>query len=369
MRNGWLRFDAWIGTAGAALIGLGFVLAQPSLLLVGLVITAGAGVLAWIDRSRAARLHDATVDFARAHGWEHLRSTTEYGGRLRAYPFSTGVRRRQESVLRGDFAGMRCATFAHVYEETSGQEGEQSVPIAHQVVMAELSVALPRLDIVPEGLGLPAMRLLGGSDVDVESHEFNRRWRVLAEDPRYAHAVLDARMIERLLAHDASGLMLRIEGGAVYTWQPGRQGVENLASRLGVVTGIARRIPQHVIRQYRELGYGIKDGFVESAPGWATQPGALISRQPTELAQAAGWMPPVGPGASVPPAAAGRAEPLSPARASAAGASAPAPTGPAWAAEPGALTGRRYTGVGVDADGDGIEDWRQLNGDRDGGRH
>ncbi|GIG54007.1 hypothetical protein [Demequina activiva] len=371
--NGWLRFDAWIGTAGAVLFGLGIVLGQSIFLLLGIAIGAAAALLAWRDRSRASRLSETYAEFARAHGWEHVSATSEYGSRFRAYPFSTGVRRRQESLIRGEFGGVRCATFAHVYEETSGHSGEQSVPIAHQVVMAELPVALPRIDIVPEAVGQQVLQLLGGTDVEVESYEFNRRWRVITADPRYARAVLDPRMIDRLIADDADGLMLRIEGGAVYTWQPGRQGADALARRLAVVTGVARRVPQHVLRQYRQWGYGVKDGFAESAPAWATESGALTSRQPTDLAAAAGWLP-VAAAATAPhgaPRRDGASEPASthgePPASDGTRTSA-VPTGPAWATESGALTGRRYTGVGVDADGDGIEDWRQMNPGRDDGR-
>ena len=370
--NGWLRVDAWMGTAGAILIGIGVILAQPILLLLGVVIGAIAALLAWRDRSRASRLSDTYAAFASTHGWEHIGSTSEYGSRFRSYPFGTGVRRRQESLIRGDFGGIRCATFAHVYEETSGNGVEHSVPIAHQVVMAELPVALPRIDIVPEAVGHQVLQLLGGTDVEVESHEFNRRWRVITDDPRYARAVLDPRMIDRLVAEDANGLMLRIEGGAVYTWQPGRHGADALARQLAVVTGLARRVPQHVIREYRKLGYGVKDGFSENAPAWATESGALTSRQPTDLSAAAGWMP--GAAAATAPHGARRRDsaphlhgnPGDDAAPAASHASA-VPTGPGWATEPGALTGRRYTGVGVDADGDGIEDWRQMNPGRDHG--
>ncbi|WP_144276244.1 hypothetical protein [Demequina sp. NBRC 110053] len=354
---------AWI-VAGGALIVLGA--GRAWIIIVG-VIATGAGI-AWsaVDAVRAARMRDEYAAFAAAHGWDFVGTSNEYGGRFHAYPFARGVRRRQESVVRGDFSGVRCASFAQVYEERTDGDGDATVTTAHHVTLAELPVRLPRLDIVPETLAAQVAKTLGGGDVDVESHAFNTEWRVIADDPRYAHAVLDPRMIERLLAPDALGAPIRIEGGAVYTWTPGRQGASGLARRLAVVAGIARRIPPHVLREFRDRGHGVRDGIAEGAPGWATEPGALTSRRPTDLAAQAGWTPlPVESGglgrgtASVDGGGThDSSAPMADARAPRE--TSPPLVGPAWATESGALTAGRYTGVGVDADGDGVEDWKQM---------
>src|SRR5690606_9693022 len=73
---------------------------------------------------------------------------------------------------------------------------------------------------------------------------------------RYAHAVLHPRMIERLLKHDALKYSLLIDGGAVLMWRPGRRGTRSLTHRLGVLSAVARLIPEHVVREYREPGPG-----------------------------------------------------------------------------------------------------------------
>ncbi|MFW2512519.1 hypothetical protein ACNI3K_01940 [Demequina sp. SO4-13] len=271
------------------------------LLALAAVALLGGGAWSAYDFTRARRLHDEYQTFAHSHGWEYLARSFEYDSRFASFPFGEGGARRQESVVRGEFNGQRCATFAQVYE-IARERGAPATVHAYQVTMAELPVALPRIDIVPQSLPATLAKALGGRDIDVESHEFNVRWRVLCDDARYGHAVIDPRMIERLLYSDVEGMAVRIEGGAVYVWTAGRQGAHDLARRLAVVSGIARRIPAHVIREFTELGYKVRHGDAATRPL----------------------------------------------------------TGPAWAIEPGALTSRRYTGIGVDADGDGIEDWRQL---------
>lgn len=296
-------FGGTIGTvATIVMIGAAATGTEGWLFLAMGVVIVGGSIWGIVVGARHRRLSDAHREFAKTHGWEYLARSFEFNHRFSGYPFGVGSARRQESVLRGTFNGHECATFAHVFEANRGPDGDSGTLHRFQVTLAELPVALPRIDIVPENLPAAVAKALGGGDVDVESYEFNQRWRVITNDPQYAHALLDPRMIERLLFPDVEGLGVRIDGGAVYVWSMGRRDISDLARRLGVVSGIARRIPDHVIRQYKDLGYEVHRG------GAATRP-------------------------------------LS---------------GPEWAITPGVLTSGRYTGIGTDLDGDGIEDWKQL---------
>lgn len=294
----------WSGLGIGALVGVIVLLGDLGtwLMIAGVIIAVGGLAWAGIDWVRSRRMHDEYQDFAKTHGWTYTATSYQFNQRFSGFPFGQGTARRQESLVQGAYNGQQCATFAHVFEMRRSGETSPMATQAYQVTLAELPVALPRIDIVPENLPATIAKALGGGDVDVESYEFNQRWRVITHDHRYAHAVLDPRMIERLLQTDVEGLGIRIDGGAAYVWSTGRQGAHTLARRLGVVTGIARRIPDHVLREYRELGYLVRRGDAATRPM----------------------------------------------------------TGPSWATEPGALTSRRYTGIGTDADGNGVEDWRQL---------
>jgi hypothetical protein len=55
--------------------------------------------------------------------------------------------------------------------------------------------AWPNLSIVPEELGSRIATALGGRDIDFELESFNRAFQVRSADPRFAHALVDARMI------------------------------------------------------------------------------------------------------------------------------------------------------------------------------
>ena len=53
----------------------------------------------------------------------------------------------------------------------------------------------PNLSIVPEGIGSRLATSVGRRDIEFELESFNRAFQVRSEDPRFAHALVDARMI------------------------------------------------------------------------------------------------------------------------------------------------------------------------------
>jgi hypothetical protein len=53
----------------------------------------------------------------------------------------------------------------------------------------------PNLSIVPEGLGSRLATSVGRRDIEFELESFNRAFEVRSGDPRFAHALIDARMM------------------------------------------------------------------------------------------------------------------------------------------------------------------------------
>lgn len=56
----------------------------------------------------------------------------------------------------------------------------------------------PNLSIVPEGFGSRLAASMGGRDIEFELESFNRAFEVRSSDPRFAHALVDARMMSWL---------------------------------------------------------------------------------------------------------------------------------------------------------------------------
>ena len=62
-----------------------------------------------------------------------------------------------------------------------------------------VSVGWPNLSILPEGIGSKLTTSLGGRDIGFELERFDRAFEVRSDDPRFAHALVDARMMSWLL--------------------------------------------------------------------------------------------------------------------------------------------------------------------------
>lgn len=60
-------------------------------------------------------------------------------------------------------------------------------------------VAWPNISILPEGLGSRIATSIGGRDIEFELESFNRAFEVRSGDARFAHALVDARMMSWLL--------------------------------------------------------------------------------------------------------------------------------------------------------------------------
>ena len=108
----------------------------------------------------------------------------------------------------------------------------------------------PVVGLTPDDAGAKFAKLFGGRDLDLELEEFNRTWRVAAEPVKFGSDVLHPRLMERLLAPDAKGLCLRIDGGDVLWWGAGRPALELVDVRLALLAEIVDSIPPFVWEDY-----------------------------------------------------------------------------------------------------------------------
>lgn len=107
--------------------------------------------------------------------------------------------------------------------------------------------ALPTIHFVREGWANRLAVALGGRDVDVESDDFNRRWRVLTDDPRAAHAVLSPAVIDILNGVADLDLALTFDGGRALVWDDSSDADVELGARLVLVERLVRAIPDFVV--------------------------------------------------------------------------------------------------------------------------
>lgn len=127
--------------------------------------------------------------------------------------FSQGDRQEVADVLWGDAAGMRVRLFDFTYVVVHHNSDGPDTTSSHRFscAMCELDAHCPPLSIGPEGALSWIAGKLGFRDIEFESEEFNRAFKVKSDDKRFANALIDARMMSWLLeeghvaAYEVSG--------------------------------------------------------------------------------------------------------------------------------------------------------------------
>ena len=209
------------------------------LVLALLLVPVLIGVGLWMSAQRVK----AVKAWAAQVGWAYLGSDASLIGRWQGRPFRIGHSKRVSELVAGPFQGRQAASFAYRY--TTGSGKNQSTVTFHILVL-QLPAYLPTLELTPDGLGAKLAKTLGGQDIEFESEDFNKVWRVEARDAKFAHDVVHPRLMERLLRPDASRLSLRIEGTDILCWAPGTPRLDAVASRLQVMCAIADAVPRYV---------------------------------------------------------------------------------------------------------------------------
>jgi len=158
-------------------------------------------------------------------------------------PFNRGFGRQAHHILTGTWAGRPAVSFDYSYMTRSGDSTQTHYL---SVVCLHSGLRAPSLSVLPEGTLARAMGKLVGDDVQLESEDFNRAFRVTSEDRRFATDVLDARTMHFLLAHGRGGFQL-LDGQAIRVSR-GRIGVLAIPWAMAYLAAILDHIPDHVRR-------------------------------------------------------------------------------------------------------------------------
>lgn len=242
-------------------------------LAVGLPLVATASLLDWFDGRARAR---ESVDLALRIGWRYVDDMPGMFARLTVPPFTTDSGRYVD-VMIGTFQGVEC--YDGIFEWRVRVDQEVTLKGTNRVTAVRLADELPRVMVVPEGIGGRLMKAVGGADKDFESAAFNRAWRVLADDSRIAHDMLSPRVLSALETQARPAPMLFDKGLGVRIGSDSER-VGDLADRLAGLLAVARHLPQHVIDDH---------GRFANSPGplpSVATPGALTGGYKPELAAA-----------------------------------------------------------------------------------
>lgn len=207
-----------------------------------------------LNKKRQAEL----AAWAQNRGWEYAREDRSLVQRWPVAPFSLGRRNRPsaKNVLWGPTTSpqgqvRQALSFTYQYEVRSGSgEDSPSTTYPHHVTCVFLGQTTPVLEMSPENFSAKISKALGGQDIQFESEAFNKRWRVEAQNLKFAHAIINPQMMEHLMHPQFGGLSFAFAGDCVLVFNNRPLDVVAVDPMLAICHDFIDRIPSYVLEDF-----------------------------------------------------------------------------------------------------------------------
>jgi hypothetical protein len=212
-------------------------------IVVGLVLVAIVGYYKW---QREQKRRQLLLEWAVANNWTLQVEDDSLCSRWTRSPFDEGDHRRARNVLTGAWKGKPFVSFDYSYQtHSSDGRGGRSTTTHHFAVSAvQLPAYLPLLQVTPETMLSRLGNAVGLTDIELESEDFNRAFRVHANDPKFASDVLSPRTMELLLARPH--FSWRVDGADILCWQSGEQEPVAVTAAVTTLLDVVAAIPSFV---------------------------------------------------------------------------------------------------------------------------
>ena len=223
----------------------------------GVVLVLLIALVAWAWREVRVDERKAVLGWsswwAARHGWRYGGGSDALLGYLRGEPFERGTSRDVQHVLHGGSCADRPALIVQFsWYLTGDQDQDERLRTSGTrsgsctALVLELPGAVPPLT-ARRRTALDAAR---PGDLEFESGRFNQAFRVSSGQPRFAHAVINPRLMALLLDDPRAGkYQFRLDGSTLAVWR--EDGIE-LETELGELIDFAaeiyRLIPQFVFQ-------------------------------------------------------------------------------------------------------------------------
>jgi hypothetical protein len=214
------------------------------LVVLALVVVGTIAVISYLmDKKRRERL----MQYALMRGWTYTAEDNSLVGRWQGEPFGRGDHQRAQNVLTGSESGRGFTAFDFSYQtHSTDSKGNRSTTTHHWTVCAvPMPAWLGVVQVVPESV---FERMAGAvglmQDIDLESEDFNRRYRVTAGNPKLASDLLPPRTMEYLLTVDVGGW--RTCGGDIVGFREGRLDPLELVKTAAVLCRVLDGVPAFV---------------------------------------------------------------------------------------------------------------------------
>ncbi len=205
-----------------------------------------AAVIAWrLERRRVERLGQTARALGLAFHEEDPFDLASRYGHLDA--LRQGSNRYAFNVLEGEWKGHPVAVFDYHYETYShSKRGRRTHHHYLSGAVLRLPRRFPELLVRPETLFDKLGEVFGFEDIDFESIEFSRAYRVKARDRKFAYDVFHPRMMELFL--ERGDLAVEIDGDLLLQVEGGKTAPDRIRSRLDLLARIREGLPEYLLR-------------------------------------------------------------------------------------------------------------------------
>ncbi|MDX6766365.1 MAG: hypothetical protein SFU85_06205 [Candidatus Methylacidiphilales bacterium] len=220
----------------------------PFLLFGGLVLVFISVVLVGWHLEKKRR--EAFRAFATAAGWTYQPEKDPAAARSYAFlrHFSQGDNRYLHHRFRGEFSGRAFDLFEYHYQVTSGAGKNRRTTHYHfRAAVSPLPRAFPELVISPENFLDRVAAVFGFDDIDFESAEFSRTFKVKSPDRKFAYDVIHPLMMEWLMRR--TGTTVEIEGNHLAVIDKGTLDIPHIEPLLAFMAGIHERLPGYLLTE------------------------------------------------------------------------------------------------------------------------
>jgi hypothetical protein len=189
---------------------------------------------------RRRRHHARLARWAAHEGWTYTARDDGWVDTWPGYPFGRGWFRRAQSVMTGTYGPHGALVLEHSHRD----DRHYHFRIAYAVHALALPAPLPWTHLSAEGLGDRAAALVGGQDIELESDEFNRAYRVRSDDRRFASDLLNPRTMELLLRRGSPDI--RIGAGYIVLVTDGPVDPTSIDAALALLAAVLENLPGFV---------------------------------------------------------------------------------------------------------------------------
>jgi hypothetical protein len=227
-----------------------------------IVIGAAFAVLAWLAAKREEQRRQALAALAASRGLAFNKADpVRVPGTFAQFElFQRGDTRYAYNVIHGVIEARHYCACDFQYTVTTyttddkGNMQRRDVTTYCSAAIAELNCPVPAVWLRSENLLDKAAAMVGFTDLEFESDEFNRAFHVKAVDREIAFDIINAQTMQRLLAGPFRNI--EFNGAAVLVFEETTWTPEQVGAALDFARSMAEGLPHYLFEKLRERMQG-----------------------------------------------------------------------------------------------------------------